>query len=85
MQWAEIQSKPQIEQENWLLQHGGETPKLPEPYKRLLQLRRLKINTFSGGLYNQPHYQQAEFEACMDAEAEVQSIREANRRLKANK
>lgn len=76
-----MQSKSEVEQENWLLQHNGQTPRMPEPYRKLLELRRLRINTFSGGLYNQPHYQKLEFNACLDAEAEIKQINEANLKI----
>jgi hypothetical protein len=81
-----LQSKSEIERENFLLElaaQGKSEPEPPAPYLRLIRLKRYSIMTYSGGLYNQPHIELMEFDAVQRAINEYEHIQLVNARIQA--
>jgi hypothetical protein len=87
LEYEEVQTKPQIDQDLFLIdlaERGIGTPEQPEPLTTLRKLRRFNFSSlyYSGGLSNQPHIWLDEINAAIDGEIEHERITLINLKLK---
>lgn len=76
-----------IDQQNFLLQRAEDGKLEPEPPQPYITYRRLQAYSslyYDGGYANQPYLMMREFDQCVRAENEMETIRAFNARQNAS-